>query len=744
MRGLLLAALLGGAPDLDLPTAVVALEAPTAAERFAAERWLVAHLGAAEVDELLGALEGRDLGEEATWRLGRALGDARGGLGLVLELAAGELASAEPPSLGLEPLLPAEADPSDGGLVQARRLGSLGLDQALAGWHDGLERLPIAGEELELFLREERERSGWRALVHEPRRLADSVDALNRRGDLPVPLVLAPELAERLARERFRSGDALAGGALEGPWDRVLVELAGRAGVGLEAVLRRDGQADELAWLRLVPWGTEGERAGDAQLRLALTDLVRGKPAEGEEAPAPAVQLQLSARFLAGVGWGAGLSWLGERWWNEGDPAALAGLLEAAGRGRFDQRLLTPAGIERLLAEARRLDRQPGDTSRLAQRLEGAFARLPRRLGDPGATSTAGLLLEGWREDGDLGRHLRLVGLAAVGGGDAASADLARAVLAGAAGGETQWACLGILSQARAMDPTRAGAELGAPEALLDLVPDRLAPDELARALARAGVQLDADLAARRPSTLRAGLVALVLADELEDAADLLATGLDLTRPGSWARCLEGGTLGLRVDQLAAGLETLVGAGELLEVRAVLGMAALRAERGPAEDERVDGDLSRAAPEPTALDRLVLLAGAMDPARQGLLAQDLVDHGEGSFLFHDLDALAVLAAAPAGEPARVLLTQRLDEAFTSPRPRDGARVLPAIERCLALLWARSDDGAAERLVQEVTRVAAGHSGSGHPLVTRVLWRRWPPAPPGLPGARIDLDRLAAP
>ena len=748
-------------PDLahpDLADALTGLDAPSAAERFAAERWLVANLGAVTPEDLVVALGAGDPGPEATWRLGRALGDARGTLGLVLELAAGDLADDRPPRLELDPLVP-EPDRSTPREL-ARRLGDLALDQRVAAWREGLERLPMTGQELELFLREERERGPWTTLRHAPVDLRTSVDALDRRGDLPVPLLLAPELAARLARERFGTGgEDLAGPTLEGPWDRVLVDLAARAGVGLEAVLREGDEdgAEELAWLRLVPRGAEGRASGAEQVTEALRDLARGAPradADGQ-AVAPAVHLQLAARFVAGTGWSEPLDWLAERWWSDRDPAALAGVLEAAGRGRLPGRMLSTRGLTRLLDEGRRLDGDGGgDVTHLVARLEHALARYPRQV-EGGAVVP--LLVDGLVDDGPLGRRLRLAALDAVGGGGGEGAAAARAVLAGDADAWTQWYALGVLGQARADDPDliAAGpADLGAPETLLALVPDLVAPDELGRRLGRAGVA-PADrtgddgpaLAAawagvraveRRPAATRAVVRGLVLGGELEAAALLLVEHLDLAAPGSWAQSNEPGLLGRHVDELADALDAMARAGELVGVRALLGMAELRAAvRAPEPDP---DRLGSGDDEPSALDRVALLAGALAPSRQALLVRAL-EAGEGTFLEFDLDALAVLAAAPAGAPVRALLLERLDRAFASPRPAEGAEVLPALERCIALLWARSDDATAEQLIQDVTRVAAGHSGSQHPLVVRVMWRRWPPAPAG---TVLDLDRRTGP
>lgn len=725
----------------DLDSALSGLAAPTAEARFAAERWLVANLGRVEGPDLLASLAsavGEEPGEELFWRLGRALGDARGGLDLTLELAVGDLAPDEPPKLELEPIFDADRELRVGWEF-GRRVGELALDQAIAGWRPGLERLPLVGDELELHLREVRERAGWRRLRLVRGDLAEVVDLLNRRGDLPAPVVLAPSLAPLLVQQRFDARRISYGAPLEGPWDQLLRQVAARSGVGIEAVLYQGEADDELAWLRLVPRGEEGQESGTEQLRRALLDLARGEPSElgpdGEEVIAPAARLQLAARFLAGVEWDAALSWLGGRFWDERDGSALAGLLEAAGRGRFDARLLGAEGLERMLVEGRRLERQATPNAVLFARLEHAFAALPRNGGDG---PVAPLLLDGWRDEGDLVRHLRLVGLEAVGGGGAAGADLARAVLAGTAGGETQWVALGILGQARAADPDLAGVRLGAAEALLELVPDQASADELGRRLGRAGAAapVEAALALDSPAAIRASFLAAVYAGDLEAASELLIGPLDLGSPGSWARCVEDPALGRLVGELAAAIDGLVRGGELVGARAVLGMASLRAAAQLPEPD--PGDLGSGNHEPTALDRLTLLGGAMAPALQALLVEDLRTKGEASPLHFDIDAQAVLAASPAGAPVRRLLVQRLDRAFSSPRAGEGAEALPALETALAFLWARNDDQAAAELIIAVADVAAGYSGSGHPLAQRVLYRGWPPAPSKLVD---DLDLL---
>lgn len=730
----------------ELLTALAGLEAPAAAERFAAERWLVANLSAEAAPSLVAALDsaqGRDLGEEAIWRLGRALGARPENLGLALELVTGGLEPTREVGLEIEP--PAGTDDEPGsalGWSLGRRLGRLALDQEIASWRAGLDRQPLSGAALVLRLREERERHTWTRLEIADGPVADVVIRIAREGNLPVPVALSQGLAEKLASERFGGPTAERVAPFRGPWDVLLVDFARSHGLAWEAVLFRGEVDDEIAWLRLVPRGEEGVESGAAQLTRALEDTARRRAVEDPDgrASVSAAELQLAARFLASVEWDAATNWLGDLLERDLDGMARVALLEAAARGRLEPRLGTAAGVESLLKYARSVAR-PSDAGAVhLDRLGAAFERFPR-AGADGADLGA-LFAAGWREDWDAGRvavcGLRLAGLAGTETVSEASLALARTVLVESRGhGLEIWRALAVLALDGGPATGAPALELGDPEALFALLPDVVAPDELARRLAAARVRLPFEgstTSALSPATVRTLFLARVFGGDFEAAANLLVEptaegGLGFGESGSWARSREAGRRGRCFDELCEAVEGLMRRGELVAVRTTLDTARRRAVLA-IEAQTAPTDLSGLTRglELAALARLELLGGAMAPAQQALLSESLDEAGKGSPIADDAPALGMLAAGPrpAANGPRERLLDLFAAALASPRQDVGADVLPAIERCLEALWARSADAEAEALILDVATVAAGDSQ--HPLAQVVLFRAWPPSP----------------
>jgi hypothetical protein len=516
----------------------------------------------------------------------------------------------------------------------------------------------------------------------------------------------------------------------------VLFDFARVHGLAWEAVMYTGEAADEIAWLRLVPRGEEGVESGAAQLVRALEDLSRrrGEEVTGGEGSLSSTELRLAARFLACVDWDAALTWLGDRWWTDGDAMARSALLEAAARGRVEPRLATAEGVRRLLADARELSGSSWPVRTQRQLLAAAFARLPRfgsNGDDLGAT-----FVEGWQADPLSVWLLRLSGLAGTGLADPATLEFARAVLASSEGarvGEAAYVALDILAGAK---PGPA-VTIGNPSALLALLPDKAEPDELARrfALARIVPPVDPERAAAlSPAVLRMLVVNRILAGDFDAAAELLSApsaggGLGFGEPGSWARSCEPGRSTRRLEELARGLGELLRSGELMALTSVFKEAGRRAAAG--NTERADpSDLSAATlgADLAALPRLELFVGAMDPAHQAVLCAELEEHGEASPIASDPAALGILAAAPVSGAgvARERLLVLFGLALTSPHANEGVDVLPAIEGSLATLWARNADAEAEAFILDVATVAAGHSE--HPLAQEVLFRSWPPSP----------------
>lgn len=724
----------------ELRRALDGLVAPAAAERFASERWLVANLDASDASALVDALAAPDakpLGEEATWRLGRALGARSGNLGLALDLLTGALAPELAVGLAIEPRAGDEtARGETAGWSLGRRLGRLALDQEIAGWRAGLDRPPVSGAALQLRLREERERHDWKRLAIKDGPVAKVLIQIAREGGLPVPLVLSQRLAERLLGERFGSSADARSAPFRGPWDRVLSDFARTHGLAWEAVLFHGDVDDEIAWLRLVPRGEEGLESGAAQLTRALEDLARRRSVGESEGlrSVSAAELQLAARFLANVEWDAASAWLADLWESEFDGMARAGLLEAAARGRVEARLASAVGIERLFKYARGLA-SGGEASAVHfDRLAAAFKRFPRFGAD--GSDLGEVFARGWRADWDAGDvdlcGLRLAGLEGTARPNAEGLALARTVFAEThARGREAWRALGVL--ALAGEP----AKLGDRDALFALLPDDVAPDALARRLAAAGIQLALgpnEAAATSPAVLRTLFQTRLLSGDFEAAAGLLvgpsaSGGLGFGESGSWVRSREVGRRGRSFDELCAALEGQLQRGELLGVRATLDAAARRALTAAAADA-APTDLSALTrgTELSALARLELLSGAMAPARQAALCAALLVDDDRSPIADDPEALAMLAASPVpgASDSRQRLLDLFAAALASPRRDVGIDVLPAIEHCLVALWARSADAEADALILDVATVAAGESQ--HPLAQEVLFRSWPPSP----------------
>ena len=332
---------LGPPRDADLNAALRALDAAEANEREQAERWLVEHLDARDDAGLRAGLVAVELGPEASWRLSRALGARSTNLGLIMDLIVGANFASGEISLDLD-MLP-DDDNAQTQRSLEREIGRRALEHLLATWRSGLDRLPLSGAALKPLLLEERERNPWRMLTIPDGPVADVVSRLVREGDVPIPVVMAQGLAEKLAGERFGGPFSKRVEPFRGAWDEVLLDFARAHDLAFEAVLYRGkDDVDEFAWLRLVEREAAGAESGSLQLSLALEDVARhvNRDAGGNDDVdgfAPSIstgELQLAARFLASVGWDGGLTWLGDLWMTGDTKIARTALLEGAARHR--------------------------------------------------------------------------------------------------------------------------------------------------------------------------------------------------------------------------------------------------------------------------------------------------------------------------------------------------------------------------------------------------------------------------
>lgn len=296
------------------------LASPRAEERTAAERWLAAHLELARYAELAESALAGDA--EVRGRLVRALGSDARHLGLALELCTEtDIGLA---TLGREAVRAGVArfDP---------RLGEPGLRGKL--------ELGLRGrDELELVLRQVATRSPPQCWRLDTRLALDELCAqLELVAELPVGLTVDARVATSVIR---REGELASG-----PWDELLLRLARALGVVIECHGITPARASEIspgAFLCLTreqdPPRTGAERITGWLLTLATDrdELARTR----------------AALNLASSGFAPALAWMDQRCAARGDPAARAGLLRAAARGRVAPTLLSAPVFEALLGEA--------------------------------------------------------------------------------------------------------------------------------------------------------------------------------------------------------------------------------------------------------------------------------------------------------------------------------------------------------------------------------------------------------
>lgn len=749
----------GPSLDADLNAALRALDSAEANEREQAERWLVEHLDSRDDAGLRAGLVAVELGPEASWRLSRALGARSTNLGLIMDLIVGANFASGEVSLDLD-MFP-DDDNAQSQRSLEREIGRRGLEHLLATWRSGLDRLPLSGAALKPLLLEERERNPWRMLTVPDGPVADVVSRLVRQGDVPIPVVMAQGLAEKLAGERFGGPFSKRVEPFRGAWDEVLLDFARAHDLAFEAVLYRgEDDVDEFAWLRLVAREEAGAESGSLQLSRALEDVARHVNRDAganndvdEFAPSISTgELQLAARFLASVGWDGGLTWLGDLWAAGDTKIARTALLEGAARGAVEPRLATDAGLSRLWlwAEDVALSADGGPVH--LDRFGAALGHMPRWGTD--GSDLLGVVVDlagadgedvpGWIRSTHLNTRawlamarLRLLALQSMQACPPAGVRLAEVVLATESGeglGLAQWAALEALVHAEGeLSPMPA---LNWP-AVLALVPDQVTADGMAAVLARLGLVpplRDADLELRflRPSEVRVHVMTRLYLLQFEDAARLLVRptadgGVGFGEPGSWGFVLEGGKSTRVFDELSEALRLAARSGEFLSVRELLNQASLQAmEWLQSTEPNFDLAQRMNRQEPVALARLALFAGVLGLDQEQLLCEQLKSAGDASPIANDPRALALLtgSAVNGAALAKERLLAGFEAALRVPTLTPG--ILDALELAVHTLWARNADAEAEALILEIAMVAAGQSN--HPLAQRILFRPWPPAP----------------
>ncbi len=693
-RMILALALPFAAPALGQSGAGEALEllaSPVSADRHRGERWLSAHLDRSDFPDLARSIaEG---GLEQRHRIVQALGS-------------------DDRHLGLAALCAAEATP------EVRRAGEGAIEVMVSRW---LGRNGLPGDARALGLPSDRlagllGEGGselWSvdlaqgSLERVVQRLARTAGAAVRlsSGSGPLQLVVDPglEASRRFPpRAEVRAG-ADPGGRFAGSLDRILGEIQLRFDVDWELF----GAGGPQPWIRIGPRGSTG-RAGAGEL---LSGWCRSVLV------APELELRgRAARSLASTGWPAALAWLQELWLDRDDPAALSGLMRAAGRGRIAPGLASAGAVRALLELA---DGDLGNEDHPWMRRADNAIRALRALPPVGAAGEdlAGAVAAEWRQ-ADAGRRmLRMMALEGMGRAPAdLRAELSRMSLGG--GGEApppalRWQALRTLG--RTGPPL--GGSLGADAAvrLLEEAFQRGEPREAAvAALSRAGVGPPAAW------------------DDPEVLPDAWGVGRRMTVL-AWLLAAERG-------EAAIGWALALGAGRADRAAPLARLLEEETRQGRRDrvEDLLEALLERAAPEGAerlGILRIAALAGALEgPGRQELL-DSLGDEPASA---HDLAVLGALCAGSTGGPARERLLAAMDRALggeADPDSLDTAWVV-GFERAHLALLSQGEDAEAARLW---IALGQGLRSARHPFARVVEGGVWPLAPGGQPRTVEELD-----
>jgi len=664
------------APALDLTGALDRLSAPSAAERWSAEREIAISATPLDYAQLASRANAGDA--EVRTRLARALGSHE----RHLELVALFLVERAPP------------------LVQ---VGELALSDLLEAWLPDLDQPALSGADLSQRVAQLADAAGGgRVRVQLRGELASALDRLARFGPLPLEIALEPGCEGA----RFESGaERSAVQAVEGTWDEVLAGLVARARLAVDAP---------------VTWPLHGEGARIFVRVHAGRTQERGTPAQRVRAwvqafaqPGDEAQRTRAARALAGSGWPAAIAWFERRWLEQRDPAALAGLVLAAGRGRVAPALATRASVLALI-EAIELEARAGDAA--AMERAHALRRALERVG-PWATDGSelgALLVQGADPRAGFASWWRLCVLRAWRSPAPAAREYALAALAAPPGAAPPAALAAALRAVVALPPRIADgawrtpvAELRDWNGLVAAARDAAEARELGALLARAGVraepsEFEARLAGSQSANATSSLVLSAL------CSWMLASG----EPAFAARALA-----------------------LLEPALAHELAAELARSG--ERERALGLFAHAREQgldAARLARLELASGCLPEAQHAALLERARTRVEGGESEHE--TLALLSAGPVGEAARAELVAALVRARQAGVGDDPEPLAAALCTALGTLHAAGLDDEARVFVLRCNAQLRNAAGA---RLLRALERRAWPHPRG-PSVR-DLDRL---
>lgn len=668
---LFLLASLAPPPIDEVDAALRRLDAPRAAERAAAERWLALHLDPEHLVPVAAAAA--EAGPEVLRRLGAALGSDERHLELVSLLL------------------------SDSQLA-ARGLGEVALQRLVSDWlgDGGLEPASSLAV-LQALIDGRRQEYRWLPRPGDFEELIDDLvlrTSLHRRGEPGferIEVVLNP----RLSAARFDPSSRQEAGAgplvIEDEAVNLLFHAALVQGVGIEGfALGRSERARP--WLHLVPKDQLGLRRADELIGEWLVAVLEAGDAQRARA---------GARALGACGWAAALEWLEGRWRERNDANAMEGVLLAAARDRVAPILLRTARVESLLGEADAALSAPDRVGRArAALIMNALAALPPR--GAGGSDLVEPVARGWAELGPRRRLLRATILAGMKGAPRAWREDVRAQLAApdtTLSLQLAWAQLRALAGAGARPPAGGSTVL----------------ESYARQLEAAGSE---GVAEQFVATLRAAH--LRPPDRLREPAALPPSWGAVERALTVQAWLGGGepeTAARHLRALASRAPNGEGlaAAEVLRRTAPAGWLASVLEAPPAAG----------AADPAL--RLATLLGLLPDGRHGALVEALASAGEPAN--GDLDLLAALAAGPAGERARELLTAAVR------RDVEGVPWEGPFERAHSDLSAQGRDEEAARFLHSIRSALRR---SEHPRRTDLIRRRWP-RPPG--AAPFPLEAL---
>lgn len=647
---------LHAADDTALGEHLRGLGAPTAAERDAAQRWLAANLAREHFGQLAASARGADA--EATRRLVQALGADGAHLDLVVLLCSEE----------------------DEGL---RDLGERAFIELALRWCPNVTDKPASRLAVQAHL------AGHARRHAQDRDRTETVgvalDRLARLSDLDVPLVVAPPIADAPATSVSGSRSTL----------ERLSELSTTGGFSFAGVggWERGQEPGAGAWILVTPRGGARKQPGTRRLLRWCLQVELGRP----EAPD-------AARALAATAWPAALRWLGRRWAERGDDAALEGLLLAAARGRVAPELWSADARAELVRRADEFAAAGGQVQRVSfDRVARALAALPA-LSLGGVDSSAELL----PRDGQLPaqRWLRLVALE---GAHSGRGDVRDGLLALVEGGEEPELALRFQAlRALAASPR------------LPLRPVRVA--RLAELV---------DWVAERGATRELGDLIDVLEAELDGSADG-GQGLgasEARRIFLAGAALRRGRTELTVELLATHAGRRAPEADRLAPEAASWIAALEAwrlELGPREVRSVVRTaLSRVEGEARASVRAqALLAGVLDAAGERELFARLEEQQDFDAL--EIELLGALGGGAVRRSAQALLQDLLREPPADPARRRA--LVRALSRARAELLMRRRDLEAKELRGEVWSLTQDAS---HPLHAALASGSWPPPPESL-------------